>query len=141
MVAPVNTHTEARYGRWTIIDPNERGAFVHCRCDCGTERRIQRSKLIQGNTKSCGCYRSDVLRDLTFPNLAPHRDPHVIPGARFGRWTVLGHPESAKNRVALCQCDCGTQRKVVVSHLLSGKTKSCGCLKRDGGRAKLLNRA
>lgn len=33
-----------------------------CRCTCGTEKRITRSNLISGNTKSCGCIRKPTFR-------------------------------------------------------------------------------
>ncbi len=35
-----------------------------CRCDCGNEVFIFRSSLISGNTKSCGCLRSEVSRSV-----------------------------------------------------------------------------
>ena len=57
-------------------------------------------------------------------------------GRRFERWRVIGQAEPARYATsskarALCQCDCGTERTVLQSHLLSGATKSCGCLVRD----------
>lgn len=33
-----------------------------CHCDCGKNKIVNQSKLKNGNTKSCGCYRSDFLR-------------------------------------------------------------------------------
>jgi hypothetical protein len=129
-----------RYGRWTIVEPlTEKPRAqdrVLCRCDCGNERRIRFYKLVEGHTKSCGCLRRDRMTGVAWPQLAPENDGQVVPGARFGRWTVIGEPESGKNRVALCECDCGTQRKVVIGHLLNGKTKSCGCLRRDACGAR-----
>jgi hypothetical protein len=126
-----------RYGRWTVIDQTNQGdGKALCRCECGTERRVLRHKLTSGQSTSCGCYRNDFLRGKDWPDLAPERDAHVEPGARFGRWTVLTHPEAGHNRAAWCRCDCGTERKVAVINLLSGKSKSCGCLLRDAGRAR-----
>jgi hypothetical protein len=126
---------ETRYGRWTLIDPTETGGFVHVRCDCGTERRVQRSRLINGTSKSCGCRRRDRLLGKTWPNLAPDHATEVVPGARFGRWTVTGEIQPGHNRQAPCRCDCGTERNVVAAHLLSGRARSCGCLRRDAARA------
>ena len=32
-----------------------------CRCDCGTERVIRAGSLMQGQSRSCGCSRSNPL--------------------------------------------------------------------------------
>ncbi len=36
----------------------------------------------------------------------------------------------------LCLCDCGQEVVVQSSHLITGHTKSCGCLKREGNNTK-----
>lgn len=46
----------------------------------------------------------------------------------FGRWTVLG---KLSGRVVLCRCSCGTKRIVNVSTLRRGKSRSCGCYRRE----------
>lgn len=58
-------------------------------------------------------------------------------GLTFGRWTVLelGEPIYYEGRVRdhkyLCKCKCGTERFVSGSSLLQGRTKSCGCLRKE----------
>lgn len=56
-------------------------------------------------------------------------------GERFGRWTVIGFAENtsktSRGRRWFCRCDCGTERVVKAQSLLSGKSKSCGCLHSD----------
>ena len=49
-------------------------------------------------------------------------------GSTFGRLTII---DKASNRRGywLCQCQCGNQSVVETSHLKSGKTRSCGCLR------------
>lgn len=84
-----------RYGRWTVLDPN--GGYrahdkVPCRCACGTEREVPKYKLTQGRSKSCGCLKSERLRGLTPPDLAPECDREVRVGSRHGRWTALTEP-------------------------------------------------
>ncbi len=44
----------------------------------------------------------------------------------FGRWTVIG-PKIVGRRV-LCRCQCGTEKEVNVGNLVSGASRSCGCL-------------
>ena len=46
---------------------------------------------------------------------------------RFGRWTILGRA----GRRCLCRCDCGAERHVLYHNLLSGASRSCGCLHRE----------
>jgi hypothetical protein len=129
-----------RYGKWTVVDPNDYRDKVLCRCDCGTERMVGRRFLTYGRSKSCGCESGAHLRGKTWNTaaLAPEHAIAAVPGARFGRWTVIGDPEPrGKRRVVLCECDCGNQKQVGTDNLLKGTSKSCGCLKRDGARAAL----
>lgn len=54
-----------------------------------------------------------------------------ITGERFGRWTVMARaPNGSSNQAMwLCQCDCGSEPKVVSgSDLRIGRSLSCGCL-------------
>lgn len=53
-------------------------------------------------------------------------------GERFGRWTVIA--ESKKYGYVVCQCECGTIKDIWYHNLLSGRSKSCGCLKSEKSR-------
>ena len=60
------------------------------------------------------------------------RGKRLLPGQRFGRWTVVREGEKKDNRVAwLCKCDCGTERTVITRQLVKGLSKSCGCYMKD----------
>jgi hypothetical protein len=64
-----------------------------------------------------------------------------LTGKRFGRWRVVAvskKPARARGRDAwfLCRCDCGSERSVRAKFLRGGRSKSCGCLKREKLRAK-----
>jgi hypothetical protein len=39
-------------------------------------------------------------------------------------------PSGQKNKAFLCKCDCGTEKIVRKLHLVTGRIKSCGCLRR-----------
>lgn len=57
-----------------------------------------------------------------------------ITGQKFGRLQVVGLTgEINKDRRHLwyAQCDCGNTCEVISKHLISGETKSCGCLKTE----------
>lgn len=55
----------------------------------------------------------------------------------FGALTVINRSDdyiepSGRHKVVwLCQCQCGNVKTVSASHLLSGHTKSCGCLTKE----------
>lgn len=52
-----------------------------------------------------------------------------LEGKRFGSLTCIKYLHGkSKYR---CQCDCGNLKDVYTGDLKSGKTKSCGCLKKD----------
>ena len=65
-----------------------------------------------------------------------------LTGMIFGRWRVLKQAEDhirqdGRHESAWwCQCDCGSDPKIVVGSYLTGKngTKSCGCLQREAVR-------
>lgn len=55
-------------------------------------------------------------------------------GDKFGRLTVIKKTEKrTKNGTIIwqCECDCGNEFSALSNSLLSGHTKSCGCLNRD----------
>lgn len=49
------------------------------------------------------------------------------------RWTVLelSHVTPNSQRYYKCQCSCGAGKTIKQSHLLDGRSKSCGCLARE----------
>lgn len=57
-----------------------------------------------------------------------------ITGQRFGRLVVTSlHHERNKDNGAmfLCACDCGVEKIIHGSAIRSGRTKSCGCLRKE----------
>lgn len=70
----------------------------------------------------------------------------LLPGTRFTRLVVVEHDGGPR---VLIKCDCGTQREVSRAHLVRGRSKSCGCARKEslaalktrhGGRKTRLNR-
>lgn len=51
-----------------------------------------------------------------------------LTGKRFGNLTVVSY---ANNYKWNCLCDCGANKIIRGGDLQSGKTKSCGCLKKE----------
>ena len=62
--------------------------------------------------------------------MPPRKD--VKPGDKYGRWAVIGEAEpKGSRRHFCCVCDCGNERIVEMASLIHGRTKSCGCLRKD----------
>lgn len=56
--------------------------------------------------------------------------PKIV-GKIFGKWTVLSRMRqpipSGFTYLAVCQCECGTIKEIVVANLRNGRSRSCGC--------------
>lgn len=95
-----------------------------CKCNCGNIIIVKTANLINGNTKSCGCYQKEQTSKATFQSLVGHR---------FGKLKVLERVENNQHRVKYkCKCDCGGIAIVDANNLRSGNTISCGCIKSKG---------
>lgn len=120
LVAPIGQ----KFGRLTVIGDAGHDAHGHrhwlCRCDCGTEKAIKSGNVKRGLSKSCGCGRVTNRHDLS--------------GMRFGLLTVIDAAGRAAGQKITwrCSCDCGGEREVIGSNLVSGEVVSCGC--RNGNK-------
>ena len=78
-----------------------------CLCDCGNTRVVATSNLLNGNTKSCGCYR------------VPYKMMNLV-GQAFGKLTVIaeGERHKDKHRVWICRCECGNVKSFLHSNLV-----------------------
>ncbi len=66
-----------------------------------------------------------------------------LAGQRFGRLEVLKYSHTDKGKKAhwYVKCDCRNERVVRCGSLRSGKTKSCGCLNKEGIIEEIINTA
>ena len=66
-----------------------------------------------------------------------------ITGEKFGFLSVISfsHVEGKKGAFFNCQCECGKTTVIRSKNLISGGTRSCGCLKKtcDSNKAKSMN--
>ena len=116
-------------------EPNRKGrTYWKCKCKCGKEIVVQGRSLTNGNTKSCGCYKSERTGEIKRINEL---------GNKYGKLTVVQDAGSNSKglRYWFCKCECGTFVKVSGPQLRSGGTQSCGCLKSKGEEkiAKILS--
>lgn len=115
--------TGRRYGKLTVLETlyNYKGnkrAVCKCLCECGNISYIKAAELPK--RKTCGCSKEPVvggkIKDIT--------------GQTFGKLTVLEIIPRYKNHEAYCKCicECGTEVMVRKTALVTGNTKSCGCI-------------
>jgi hypothetical protein len=57
---------------------------------------------------------------------------------KFGRLTIirLHHHNKHRQSMYLCSCDCGNEKIISGNNIKNGIIKSCGCLRKEGGRLK-----
>lgn len=58
-----------------------------------------------------------------------------VGGMRFNNLTVLGCSDDYRkgNYKLICKCDCGEVKEIARSSVLTGLSKSCGCLRKKHG--------
>lgn len=119
-----------KFNRLTALERDVEATKLHsstywkCQCDCGNIVSVNLSKLQNGATKSCGCYRKEVACNNTKKNLVEQK---------FGRLTVIKDSGQRQNNriVWECQCDCGNIVYVCTNSLTTGNTTSCGCYHKE----------
>ncbi len=110
----------ACYGQLTIIeqvprplDARKKEGHYRVRCVCGGEHVRGREAIVDRKSADCGCGGYAALA-----------------GQRFGRLTALNQTKrKGKQRLILTRCDCRVESFARVGDLLSGRKRSCGCLK------------
>ena len=115
--------TGQKFGKLTVINQISNYVFQNgdsltqwlCKCDCGNYKNVVGKYLKNGAVRSCGCIKKHRC-DLT--------------GLKFGRLLVI-KPNKKKSRCWDCLCECGKQCVVSSNQLKCGKTKSCGCLRKE----------
>ena len=103
---------EEQYGKYKL----------KCKCRCGNLIIVNKSNILLGKTKSCGCLqkqsRYNKINDLT--------------GKRFGKLTVIKRVENKGKQIRyLCRCDCGNEKIFYASNLRRGLSTSCGCFRKE----------
>jgi len=108
------------FGRWTAQEYAGNRKWS-CLCECGVRRDVYTQNLQRGNSKSCGCYDSEQLRERA----------DDLTGQPFGSLIALSRDPSTKyDRPRwICRCTCGKTKSIAAGNLRAGKSQSCGCQK------------
>lgn len=123
-----------KFGDWTVIANSNKKYYYTCKCKCGKIQDVYKSSLVSGKSKGCMACAKDKIRKSKRDKF----DKDVI-GQKFGKLTPIKSLSYKNRAVYLCRCDCGNIVKVNRSELLPGKTKSCGCIKKENSK-KLMDK-
>lgn len=128
-----------KFGRLTILERDINYPIGHscssvwkCQCDCGEIVSVSLSELKSGHTKSCGCYRSELVTKNNSIELT---------NKKFGMLTVLKRlPEKHPKAGWLweCECNCGNICFVPTNYLTSGTVFSCKKHNLSKGELKII---
>lgn len=88
------------YNRLTVIKPSTKSGYSICRCECGNETEVWNPNLKRGTTKSCGCLRSENMKENGYN---PQGEEH---------WNWQGG-KTDKRRIAMSRKDYQDWRKSV----------------------------
>lgn len=134
--------TGQKFNHWTVIERaanNSRGdAQWLCECDCEnhTQAVVLGTNLRNGHSTSCGCAKKKAAAKVG------HNNSKNLVGQIFGRLEVLEKSYS-KNYKVYWKCRClndGNICEVSTDHLISGHTKSCGCLQKETASYDLIGK-
>jgi hypothetical protein len=118
-----------KFGKLTIISRAENKVnksgksrtMWNCICDCDNNSIIVVSGdyLKRSKCPSCGCEaRKNRIEKNRVNNI----------GEKYGRLTIVDIIWGERKTKAICKCDCGNNYIGVKSDIVTGHTKSCGCL-------------
>lgn len=114
-----------RFGFLTVIkraeNKNGRVAWL-CKCDCGNEKIIIATNLRNKNTQSCGCYKGERISSYIA------KENYL--NQKFNSLTVI-QTDNIKSHKSLFKCDCGNEKEILLKSVITGHTKSCGCLQKQ----------
>ncbi len=106
-----------RFYDWTVVKESlsrKEKRFVVCKCDCGTEKEVVLTSLLQGISKSCE------------PCASSKRQKTCQTGEQFGDWTVISDSKVVNGRhYVMCQCNCGDIHEVSRGNLTKGISTKC----------------
>lgn len=116
-----------QFGRLTAIQfvsAEKNDAVYKFECICGNVIETTLHSVKDGNTKSCGCLKRDHFNMYKTD----------IIGHKFGKLTVQSYAGVNVYGTSdfICLCDCGETVVVSRNSLITGHTKSCGCIRSVG---------
>lgn len=125
---------------------NKGSSYRKCTCECGGEKLIRETLLVDKKAKDCGCgykksHNPDTCKEDFLIDKGMNRRLRAINehkkhvGKRYHGWVILSINEDPcdnndkRTRYIRCKvrCVCGTIRENTINSIITGKSKSCGC--------------
>ena len=117
------------------VRPGKYGkTYWHCLCTCGEECDVQTSDLTMGKRKDCGHSHDEYMHQIRTKDIVGNvysylEVTEMLPSVKINnKWRAM-----CRAKCLLC----GNVIDIQKNYLISGDTKSCGCLKSVGERAIL----
>ncbi len=127
--------TGQKYGRLTVLSRTGNRQWL-CACECGNQKPVRKANLLNGTTRSCGCFAREATSKRNSVARAASCGPRPgkdLTGQRFGMLLVRAYEfVGTRKSVWICDCDCGIETRADGPSLKRGKKKSCGCLSSAG---------
>lgn len=129
-----------KINEWTILDvicdPNRTNTYLSVQCSCGTVTELKVTEVTKNIKLDCGCMHRKRLNEKTIKKY------EYLINTTINGWTILDivpPSEECRKTRALCRCRCGTIKKVKLQFLLNGRSKDCGCGRKNTLREIFTN--
>lgn len=137
-MASVNNYEKNKHligtqiNKWKILDiityEDKHHTYALVQCTCGITKEIRLSYVINNKVMDCGCGRKNRLKESI-----TKKYEHLI-NTTLNGWTILYiiPPDERHNYTrAMCRCKCGTMKEVKLSYVTNGRSKDCGCGRKE----------
>lgn len=127
--------TGQQFGEWTVLEKSNKevtskAVYWKCKCSCGNIRDISGTDLRLGRTKKCKQHLISSKKEESFKRQDFNSS---FINQTFGHLLILEKDVVKKDGTYIkCKCKCGNIISVRWNNLISGRTKSCGCIKSFG---------
>lgn len=109
-------------GEDIIQDGKRRRVKWHCLCNCGKEFDVISDNLKRRPNMTCNECAKKIRGESQRKNSV---------GNKYGKLTILEILPSSGATKVRCMCDCGSEYIGCQADIVSGHTKSCGCLHKE----------